>query len=105
YVEFWMMDPYADGNQLSNPGGAPKLLLHLGNVSEDILKDGLMQYENGLPTPGTPSTTSSSNWGVQPKQPPILYAFASEGEDRVAQDLGYDGLSSDQESMKFGNTF
>ena len=102
YVEFWLMDPYADGKTL---GANPKLRLHLGNVSEDILKDGLMQYENGLPTPSAPSTTTNSNWGVQPKQPPILYAFATEGQDRTAQDLGYDGLSSDQESMKFGNTF
>lgn len=102
YVEFWMMDPYADGNQL---GANPKLLLHLGNVSEDVLKDGKMQYENGLPTPATPSTTTNSNWGVQPKQPPILYAFSTEGENRKAQDVGYDGLSSDQESMRFGNTF
>ncbi|WP_442878977.1 T9SS outer membrane translocon Sov/SprA [Chryseobacterium sp.] len=102
YVEFWMMDPYADGNTL---GTNPKLLLHLGNVSEDVLKDGLMQYENGLPTGGNPSTTTTSNWGIQPKQPPILYAFSSEGADRTAQDLGYDGLSSDQEAMRFGNTF
>ena len=41
YVEFWMMDPYADGNNL---GTTPKLLLQLGNVSEDILKDGKLQY-------------------------------------------------------------
>ncbi|KMQ68000.1 gliding motility protein [Chryseobacterium sp. FH2] len=102
YVEFWMMDPYADGNTL---GANPKMLLHLGNVSEDVLKDGYMQYENGLPTASTPSTTTSSNWGVQPKQPPILYAFSTEGEDRTVQDLGYDGLSSDQEAMRFGNTF
>lgn len=102
YVEFWMMDPYADGNTL---GTNPKLLLQLGNVSEDVLKDGLMQYENGLPTGGSPSTTTTSNWGIQPKQPPILYAFSSEGADRTAQDLGYDGLSSDQEAMRFGNTF
>lgn len=59
YVEFWMMDPYADGNPI---GTNPKLLLQLGNVSEDILKDGQMQYENGLPTPAAPSTTTSSNW-------------------------------------------
>ncbi|WP_370898515.1 T9SS outer membrane translocon Sov/SprA [Chryseobacterium gossypii] len=102
YVEFWLMDPYADGNTL---GTAPKLLLQLGNVSEDILKDGYMQYENGLPTPSAPSTTTNSNWGVQPKQPPILYAFSSEGDERIAQDAGYDGLTSDQEAMKFGNTF
>lgn len=102
YVEFWMMDPYADGKTLGND---PKLLLHLGNVSEDILKDGKMLYENGLPTPGSPSSTTNSNWGTQPKQPPILYAFSTEGEDRKRQDVGYDGLSSDQEAMKFGNTF
>lgn len=102
YVEFWLMDPYADGNNL---GADPKLLLHLGNVSEDILKDGYMQYENGLPTASVPSTTTNSNWGVQPRQPPILYAFSSEGQDRAVQDVGYDGLSSDQESMRFGNTF
>lgn len=102
YVEFWMMDPYADGNTLGNN---PRLLLHLGNVSEDILKDGKMLYENGLPTPGSPSSTTNSNWGTQPKQPPILYAFSTEGEDRKRQDVGYDGLSSDQEAMKFGNTF
>jgi len=105
YVEFWMMDPYADNRPLSQPGGQPKLLLHLGNVSEDILKDGLMQYENGLPVPSAPSTTTSSNWGIQPKQPAILYAFSTEGTDRTAQDLGYDGLSSDQEAARFGNTF
>lgn len=102
YVEFWMMDPYADGKTL---GTDPKLLLHLGNVSEDVLKDGKMQYENGLPTPGTPSSTTNSNWGVQPKQPPILYAFSTEGDDRKVQDAGYDGLTSDQEAMRFGNTF
>lgn len=102
YVEFWLMDPYADGNNL---GTAPKMLLQLGNVSEDILKDGQMQYENGLPTPGSATTTANTNWGIQPKQPPILYAFSTEGADRTAQDVGYDGLSSDQESMKFGNTF
>ncbi|AZA82037.1 cell surface protein SprA [Chryseobacterium lactis] len=102
YVEFWMMDPYADGNKL---GDNAKLLLHLGNVSEDVLKDGKMLYENGLPTPATQSSTTTSNWGTQPKQPPILYAFSTEGDDRKRQDVGYDGLSSDQEAMKFGNTF
>jgi cell surface protein SprA len=50
------------------------------------------------------SSTTTSNWG-QPKQPPILYAFSTEGDDRKRQDVGYDGLSSDQEAMRFGNTF
>lgn len=102
YVEFWMMDPYADGNTL---GAQPKLLLQLGNVSEDVLKDGKLQYENGLPTPDAPVQTSVSNWGNQPKQQPILYAFSSEGANRTAQDLGYDGLSNEEEAIKFGVNF
>jgi hypothetical protein len=32
-----MMDPYADGKPL---GTNPRLMLQLGNVSEDVLKDG-----------------------------------------------------------------
>ena len=58
YVEFWMMDPYADGKAVGN---APKLKLQLGNVSEDVLKDGKLQYENGLPTPNSPSSVSTTN--------------------------------------------
>ena len=102
YVEFWMMDPYADGNTL---GASPKLLLHLGNVSEDVLKDGKLQYENGLPTPNVPANTSTTNWGSQPNQFPILYAFSTENEERAAQDLGYDGLDAQGEAAKFGTSF
>lgn len=102
YVEFWLMDPRADGNTLGND---PKLLLQLGNVSEDVLKDGKLQYENGLPTASTPSNTSTTNWGTQPSQQPILYAFSSEGDERAQQDLGYDGLNGTQEQQKFGVDF
>ena len=102
YVEFWMMDPYADGKNL---GAAPKLLLQLGNVSEDILKDGKLQYENGLPTPNTPAKTSSTNWGTQPNQQPILYAFSTENEERTVQDAGFDGLTNEGELAKFGTSF
>jgi len=102
YVEFWMMDPYADGNPL---GAQPKLLLQLGNVSEDVLKDGKLMYENGLPTPAVPANTTTTNWGVQPNQFPVLYAFSSEGAERTAQDLGYDGLDAPGEAAKFGTNF
>lgn len=102
YVEFWMMDPYADGKNLGND---PKLLLHLGNVSEDILKDGKLQYENGLPTPENRAKTTQTNWGTQPSQNPVLYAFSTQGENRVAQDIGFDGLDNTQEAIKFGTHF
>ncbi|MFC0345262.1 T9SS outer membrane translocon Sov/SprA [Epilithonimonas hispanica] len=102
YVEFWLQDPHADGNTL---GSDPKLLLQLGNVSEDVLKDGKLQYENGLPTASTVTNTSSTNWGNQPSQFPILYAFSTEGDERAQQDLGYDGLNGTQEQEKFGVSF
>nr|WP_245707137.1 cell surface protein SprA [Epilithonimonas hungarica] len=101
YVEFWLQDPNADGNI----SGDPKLLLQLGNVSEDVLKDGRLQYENGLPTTSTASTTTSTKWGTQPNQLPILYAFSTEGDERTQQDLGYDGLNGAQEQEKFGVDF
>ena len=102
YVEFWMMDPYADGREL---GTNPRLLLQLGNVSEDVLKDGQLQYENGLPTNSQPATTTTTSWGNQPKQPPIVYAFSSQGDERAAQDLGYDGLDAAGEALKFNTNF
>lgn len=102
YVEFWMMDPYADGKPL---GTNPKILLQLGNVSEDVLKDGKLQYENGLPTPNTPAKTSTTNLGVQPEQFPVLYAFSTENEERTAQDVGFDGLDDAAEATKFGTNF
>ena len=58
YVQFWMMDPYNDDYNSNTdstfdasklPSG--ELFINLGNVSEDILKDGKMAYENGLPVP------------------------------------------------------
>lgn len=102
YVEFWLMDPYADGNRLGN---RPKLRIQLGNVSEDILKDGKMLYENGMPTTSQPNSTTQTNWGVQPMQFPVLYAFSSEGEERAQQDVGLDGLDNLGESQKFGTNF
>lgn len=102
YVEFWMMDPYSDGGNL---GVNPKLLLHLGNVSEDVLKDGYLQYENGLPTEEESTAITSTNWGNQPKTAPVLYAYSTEGAERRAQDVGYDGLNNIGEFNKFGTNF
>jgi cell surface protein SprA len=101
YVEFWMMDPYADNDSPgSNPlGSKPQLIIQLGNVSEDVLKDGYMQYENGI-TEGKTEMTESP-WGFQPKNYPLVYAFDTEGEARKRQDIGYDGLSDIDEMWFF----
>lgn len=98
YLEFWMMDPYADSKfPESNPlGDHPELLIHLGNVSEDVLKDGYMFYENGIVE--DESQLTYSKLGRQPKNYPLLYTFDTEGEARRRQDVGYDGLMSSEEA-------
>lgn len=97
YIEFWMMDPYADGG---NNSANAKLMLQLGNVSEDILRDGNMLYENGINQ--ADNTPEFTQWGKQPSDYPILYSFQTENEERVLQDVGYDGLINDEEVTQEG---
>ncbi|WP_299147601.1 cell surface protein SprA [uncultured Dokdonia sp.] len=101
FVEFWLLDPfYADGDTTS-PGG--NLTLNLGSISEDILKDGRKQYENGLPNDGGEVGTSETVWGKVPTNQSLVYAFDTEGQERTNQDIGYDGLSDAEEMIEFPN--
>lgn len=100
YIEFWMQNPF-----IKNPtskGG--KMFLNLGNISEDILKDGKRFYENGMNTPNIPSAVDSTNtWGKTPVNPiQITQAFSNDPNDRPYQDVGLDGLDDDAERRKKG---
>ncbi|RXG18572.1 protein involved in gliding motility SprA [Leeuwenhoekiella polynyae] len=99
FIEFWVMDPFIYAENATNTGG--RLTLNLGNISEDVLKDGRKQYENGLPQDGSTSNTVSTVWGKVPTNQALIYAFDTEGEQRTNQDVGYDGLSDEQEAEKF----
>ncbi len=93
YIQFWVMDPFNSDNP--NPNKTGDLYFNLGNVSEDILKDGQKSSENGLPAPNSPQlTTIPSVWGRVPGVQPLLNVFSSNPEDRPFQDVGFDGLSS-----------
>jgi cell surface protein SprA len=100
FIEFWMQDPYINSpkrqNAASSTGG--KLYFNLGNVSEDILKDGRRFYENGLNTPNAPSPIDNSNWGKVPRNPiQVTNAFSNNPDDRGLQDVGLDGLEDSAE--------
>ena len=100
-IEFWVQDPF-----IKNPNSAGGTLrINLGNVSEDILKDGKRFYENGLNTPTSPAAVDSSNtWGKTPVNPiQITQAFSNNPDDRKYQDVGYDGLDDDGERRKRSN--
>lgn len=101
FIEFWLMDPFIYPNQQNNSGD---LYIQLGNVSEDVLKDGRAFYENALPAPGQVTNLDTTSWGVVPKIPPIVNGFDNTPEARRAQDVGYDGMSDSTET-KFFNAY
>lgn len=77
YIEFWMLDPFIYSNRLPNAnhyGG--DFYINLGEVSEDVLKDGKKFYESGMPVDGSHSWTTTQ-WGKIPTQSTITYAFAT----------------------------
>ncbi len=93
YIMFWLMDPFVEDSK-ENPGG--QLYFHLGNISEDILKDGRKSFEHGLPTDNPPNSNSYINtqWGRVPSIQPVSNAFVNSPELRVRQDVGFDGVGS-----------
>ncbi len=93
YIEFWMMDPFIDNPNHS--GG--KLYFNLGDISEDILRDGRKFFENGLPADGSDTDVEYTVWGRVPTTQMIVNAFDNDNATRPNQDVGYDGLSNDQE--------
>ena len=95
-LEFWLMDPFIENP--NHTGG--KLYINLGDISEDILRDGRKSFENGLPTnPNDLSGVDTTIWGRVPNTQPIVNAFDNDELSRKYQDIGYDGLSS-----TFGST-
>ena len=106
FVEFWLQDPFLKNTQFpngyTNPAGG-QLYLNLGNTSEDILRDGRRFYENGLPTPTQPNLAvdTLTTFGKAPLNPiQIANAFSNNTEDRVFQDVGFDGLNDEEEKAK-----
>ena len=111
YIQFWMMDPFNedytqatdsafDHNHL--PGG--DMFIQIGNISEDIVKDGRMVYENGLR--GTSQfanalAVDTDKVAISPVNPPTINAFSADDNDRAYQDIGYDGLTDDNERLFF----
>ncbi|WP_431157410.1 cell surface protein SprA [Winogradskyella poriferorum] len=102
YIEFWVQDPFLD-----NPAGqGGKLYVNLGNISEDVLKDGKKQYENGLPEDGDVSLLNPTTFGgVVPQNQSLIYTFATTGQERANQDVGYDGYDDTEETIQFGPQF
>lgn len=98
YIEFWLMDPFLTNPDAAYQGG--DLYIDLGDVSEDILRDGKKSFEHGLPLSDTETNmVDNTVWGRAPRTTSTVVAFANEAGARGKQDVGLDGLSTEQEWM------
>jgi cell surface protein SprA len=98
------MDPFNDEDGLSNHSGGD-MYIHLGNVSEDILKDGYKSFENGLPTSATVEDVDTTAWGRVPTNFSIVEAFDNDPTARGYQDVGMDGLRNTDEKLFFDSVY
>ena len=101
YIEFWLLDTFT--NQTTPDDDLGELVFHLGNISEDVLKDGRKVYENGLPAAGQNTATYNTAWGITPATQSLVYAFDADGQNRSLQDLGLDGLTDAEERLIYTN--
>lgn len=99
FIEFWVQDPFILNP--SSTGG--QLYFDLGNISEDVLRDGKRFFENGISGQVTKAAEDSSTvWGKVPVNPiQVTQAFSNDPADRELQDAGFDGLTDPAEQSKF----
>lgn len=100
YITFWLMDPFSEST--TNKGG--ELFFNLGDISEDILRDGRKAFENGLPSSDLVTDVDTTIWGRVPVKQALTVSFDSKPESRPFQDVGYDGLPTRDEQTFFYNT-
>jgi cell surface protein SprA len=101
YITFWVMDPFIYNN--NSTGG--DLYINLGNVSEDILKDGRISFENGIPAPEKDITKlQETTWGYVPTfSQQLTRVFDASVESRKIQDVGLDEMNDEEERNKFSS--
>ena len=102
YIEFWLMDPFADPEYQNNPG---KLYINLGDISEDVLRDGRKYYENGMPDSEEIENVDTTIWGRIPVMQDLVGTFSTNPDARQYQDIGYDGLRDQDERNFFENSY
>ena len=102
YIEFWLMDPFADPEFQNNPG---KLYINLGDISEDVLRDGRKFYENGMPDSEEIVNVDTTIWGRVPIMQDLVGTFSTNSDARQYQDIGYDGLRDVDEKTFFEDNY
>ena len=98
YIEFWLLDPflYSKDQPNANEYGGD-FYINLGEVSEDVLRDGKKFDESSMAVDGSENYTFTQ-WGKMPNRPTDnTYAFATTNGSRPRQDVGLNGLTDEEE--------
>lgn len=95
-VEFWMMSPYVE-DEIDDDG---YLVLNLGSINEDVMKDNRAFAEHGLPVEGDDNVVRT-NLSRLSTITPAIFGFENTQEARDRQDLGFDGADDQQESSLY----
>lgn len=104
YIQMWVMDPYNGDAPDNNTNNTGTLYFNLGDISEDILRDGFEGYENGLPVNGNAQFRENA-WGRTPVAQNVLYAFDRDETTRSQQDVGFDGEINADEITRRSSSF
>ena len=101
-IEFWMLNPFMDRGDGSEPhpdGEEGELVFNLGSISEDIIKDNFLYFENALPTSQRRLPTTNTSYGRSTISIPLVNGFDT--REGANQDIGFDGLDDEGEQKKF----
>lgn len=101
YIEFWMLDPFIYDPE--HEGG--DLYFNLGDISEDVLRDGRKAFENGLPISAEVVDVDTTQWGRVPIIQAIVNSFDNNPTSRQFQDVGLDGISTEEEITFFQESY
>jgi cell surface protein SprA len=91
------MSPFKEGKG----GNGGDLYIDLGDVSEDILKDSRLFFENGIPGSNTNTNTDTTVWSRIPRTQAVTRAFDNDPSIRNQQDIGLDGYDDAGEQIQF----
>ncbi len=103
YIEFWMLNPFMETktHPEQDPDEIGKIVFNIGNISEDVLKDGLQLYENSLPLPGEYVPKTKTVWGEVPNDTPLDDAFPNNSNQIKVLDVGLDGMNDSLELIHY----
>lgn len=98
FIQFWVLDPF-----IKNRNNSGDLYFNLGFVSEDVLRDSRLFFEQGLVdrNGSNANLIAESRWSWVPKTQPLINGFSNENNLRPIQDVGLDGTSNEKEREKF----